>query len=124
MVSKTQTLKLERINPISANVFYRGTHWRARKEIVDIWHNLAWALANEQKIQPVIIYPVDLVFVCYLPAKWLMDATNLFLMAKLVEDALVKGAWIASDDPKHVRSMTCHPVIEIGPPWAEMTIYE
>jgi hypothetical protein len=107
--SRLQILRLERIEPVSANKFYAGMHWSDRKRIADTWHSLTWACAKNQCLEPAINYPVHLVLIADLTPSRMMDATNLFAMAKLVEDALVTGGWIAGDDPDHVGAVTCKP---------------
>lgn len=76
-------------------------HFTKRRNIADIYH--ASLLPFKHKIPPIEVFPVDLHF--EFTMKRLLDCSNTGMMAKMLEDALVKIGILPNDTPKYVRGI-------------------
>lgn len=97
------SLTIHRCLP-SWNEIYVGVHWRKRKQIRDLWHDLViYALQNQpQEKIPANAYPLHMVVDCY-RRKRLFDCSNLCI--KVAEDALIERV-IPNDSPRFISGIT------------------
>lgn len=85
---------------VSANAMYAGLHWTKRKELADLYH---MALIEHRGTKwPT---PAHLSFTFSFKGK-LLDCSNTFFMAKMLEDSMVVNGIIPDDTPAYVASIT------------------
>lgn len=85
---------------VSANAFYAGMHWGKRKRIADEYHKALIEHRNGRWHTP-----LHLNFVFTFRGK-MLDVSNCFAMAKMLEDAMVLNNIIPNDDPLVVESVS------------------
>lgn len=86
----------------SWNELYSQKHWSTRREMAETAHQLVAIACREQKIQPIISYPVHIKITAY--RKREIDSSN--VTGKLLEDGLVKAGILKDDSPKYVEWMS------------------
>lgn len=96
-------LKFPLPEKVSGNAVYAGLYWSKRKKLADLYHTYMMQFRNNKVAE----YPVDISYVFTFKSKAL-DTTNCFLMAKLIEDGLVKNGILESDSPDFVQSTTIY----------------
>jgi len=102
------TLKIILPQKVSSNAVYAGTHWAVRKRIADDYHEAVWIAVKEagwRKGRPKLTFPVSVAYKFFLPGRQL-DASNLGIMCKLVEDGLVREGVLPDDGPEYVEEIT------------------
>jgi Holliday junction resolvase RusA-like endonuclease len=87
----------------SLNKWYAGSHWSKRKKLADDWHLAIFIICKQDKIKPIITYPVTITTKSYYKKKKEMDTSNVFPANKLAEDGLVKSGILKDDTIKYVN---------------------
>lgn len=84
---------------VSMNKIYGGIHWKARKQLADVYHSEFLELKGKVKITeyPIIIH-YDWHFV-----NNPLDTLNCAYMAKMLEDGMVHAGILEDDSTKFVR---------------------
>lgn len=86
---------------VSTNKLYAGVHWGKRKKLADLYHMSLLEYRNKN----IEAYPVTLSFVFNWKSRAL-DCTNVAMMAKLLEDALVGMGVLKDDNPQYVQEVS------------------
>lgn len=86
----------------SLNDWYAGKHWSERNKLADTWHWAIFIICKQDKIKPVIEYPVTITTKSYYKKKKEMDTSNVFPANKLAEDGFVKAGILKNDTNKYV----------------------
>lgn len=81
------------------NKVYEGIHWSVRKALADVYHSEFLEFKGKIKVKkyPVVIY-YDWHFI-----KNPLDTLNCALMAKMLEDGMVRAGILEDDSTKYVR---------------------
>ncbi len=82
---------------ISLNKVYAGVHWSKRKEWADMYHEEFLDVKGVK----VNNYPVVILYEFFFKQKPL-DSLNCAMMAKMLEDGMVKAKILKGDEPKFV----------------------
>ena len=80
---------------ISSNDIYKGVHWAVRHKHVKLYRSVPFVC------QKVTKFPVHIEYMFYFREN-LLDTTNAFYAAKLIEDCLVHRGILPDDSPKYV----------------------
>ena len=87
-------------------------------KIRDYWHDLTWAAVEQQKIKPVVFYPVEINIKCQWKARRRRDIDSLYV--KAIFDSLVETGILEDDSSGFVNRVTIEG--EIGAPKNMVTI--
>lgn len=89
----------------STNDYYTGMHWNERKKEADAGHLATLVAVRQEKIPPQPA-PVHLVF-APIVGKGVrrLDPSNYSIMAKIIEDGLIRAGTIEGDGPDQVLSI-------------------
>ena len=87
----------------SLNQWYSGGHWSDRKKLADAWHLAIFIICKQDKIKPVVSYPVTITTKSYYKKTKEMDTSNVFPANKLAEDGLVRAGILKDDTNQYVN---------------------
>jgi len=96
--------------PVS-NKAYAGMHWAVRKRLVDTWHNATIVAVKNLHLRPVKNFPVEINTTPMLTGKRKRDTSAGFLIAKIIEDGLVKSGLLPDDSTEYVGTHLTHPPV-------------
>lgn len=96
---RRQIIIIDLPEKVSANAFYAGMHWGKRQRLAVEYHN---ALIEHRGKKWSV--PLHLNFVFTFKGR-LLDVSNCFAMAKMLEDSMVINGIIPNDNPLVVESV-------------------